>query len=224
VRDGRALPDERASDAFDDVDAEFEAHVAALAGEADALGAGEPMLDAAAAEGSEPSPSAVAPPGLRYERVLAPNLSLRAEPSAKAAVTGFAAPGARIAVDRIDRGWKLARTADGLGGWLPSDAATSDVAAPERMAERLAPLHRALAPGASRSEALCASLERSALVELVAAWRVQDRAVYVQPIWYALAREDREAFQVFAADCYSATRVIDATTGREIRSEEWEAR
>ncbi len=166
---------------------------------------------------------AFAPPGLRYERMLAPNAPLRAEASSRAAITGVAPPGARIAVDRIERGWKLARTADGLAGWLPSDAATADVGAPERMAERLAPLHRALAPGASTSEALCASVERSALADLVAAWRIHERAVYVHPLWYALAAEDRDAFQRWAADCYSATRVVDAMTGREIRSEDWEA-
>ena len=156
--------------------------------------------------------------------MLAPDLSLRAAPTPKAAVTGFAPPGARVAVDRIERGWKLARTSDGATGWLPGDAATADIAAPERMAERLAPLHRALLPDASRSEALCASLERSALGELVAAWRVHERAVYVHPLWYALAREDRDAFEVWAADCYSATRVVDAATGREVTREKRESR
>jgi hypothetical protein len=248
IRDLRALAGDAASERFADGDAEFEAHVAALARSADAVETASPPPARAAeasradrtfeargngansATAAEPSASdsaaseiAFAAPALRYERVLSPDLSLRAGPSANAAITGIAQPGARIAVDRIERGWKLARTADGLGGWLPSDASTADVAAPERMAERLAPLQRALAPSSSRSEALCASLDRSELSELVAAWRVHERAVYVQPLWHALAPEDRDAFRTFAADCYAATRVIDARTGREIRSEEWEA-
>jgi hypothetical protein len=173
---------------------------------------------------STAAPPDFAPPALRYERMLAPDVPLRAEPNAQAKVTGGAAPGQRIAVDRIERGWKLARTSDGFAGWLPGDAATADVAAPERMAELLAPLHRALAPGASTSEALCHSLERSALGALVAAWRIGERAVYVHPLWYALAPEDQGAFQRWAADCYSATRVIDALNGREIGRVDWRAR
>jgi hypothetical protein len=245
VRDSRALADDPTSDAFD-------ALVAALSGEPDPVereAAPAAMSETPAREGRVAAtlpavaagavPTANGPalasgaddvglalafaaPGLRFERMLAPNLPLRAEASARAAITGIAPPGARIAVDRIERGWKLARTADGLAGWLPSDASTADVAAPERMSELLAPLHRTLAPGASPSGALCASLERSAVVDLVAMWRVQERAVYVHPLWYALAPEDRDAFQSWAADCYSATRVIDAMTGREIRAGEWE--
>ena len=160
-----------------------------------------------------------APPALRFERVLAPNALLRSAPAANAASTGAALPGARIAVDRIERGWKLARTPDGLTGWLPGDASTADVSAPERMAEHLAPLHAALAPGASTSEALCASIQRSALSDLVAAWRLEERAVYVNARWFALAHEDRAVFRVYAAECFNATRVMDAMSGREIRSE-----
>jgi len=249
VRASRALADDGADDSRGDVDAEFEALVARLSGESkDASRALPPAArpddtaNASAAEladssvplGAALEPSAgeaadadavvpFAPPALRYERVLAPNLSLRAEPAAKAAITGTAQPGARIAVDRIERGWKLARTPDGLAGWLPGDASSADIAAPERMAERLAPLQRALEPGASRSEARCAAVERDTLSELVVAWRVHERAVYVRPLWYALAPEDRDAFQAWAANCYATTRVIDAASGREIRSEEWEA-
>jgi hypothetical protein len=212
VREVRALPDDGAKNAFSDVDAELDALVARLSGEADQ-----------ASEAPPPAARPFAPPALRFERVLAPNLSLRAEPAANAAITGAALPGARIAVDRIERGWKLARTPDGLAGWLPGDASSADIAAPERMAERLEPLHRALAPGARGSEARCAAVERDTLSELVVAWRVHERAVYVRPLWYALAPEDRDAFQAWAGDCYAATRVIDAASGREIRSEEWEA-
>ncbi len=171
LRDVRALARESAPGAFGDVDAEFEALVAQLSGVATATAneAAPTAIPETPGVASEAEPAstgsliAFAVPALRYERVLAPNAPLRAEPSAKAAITGVALPGARVAVDRIERGWKLARTPDGLVGWLPSDASTADIAAPERMAERLAPLHRALAPGASTSEALCASLERSAL-------------------------------------------------------------
>ncbi|HEY8122929.1 MAG TPA: SH3 domain-containing protein [Myxococcota bacterium] len=251
VRDVRPLAREDESREFSGVDAEFDAFVAGLSGEAPAAateatpaalpeaGATEPQLSAPAPGGSGPAEisqgepptddaAAVAPmlefapPALRYERMLAPNVPLRAAASPRAAITGLAQPGTRIAVDRIERGWKLARTPDGLTGWLPSDAATPDIAAPERMAEQLAPLHAALSPSASTSEALCASLERTALGELVAAWRIQERAVYVRPLWYALAPEDRDAFQAWAAACYSTARVMDAMTGREIRSEEWE--
>jgi hypothetical protein len=251
VRDVRALAAEDASDSFGDIDAEFDAWVAELSQDATApanaaapaaIAEGAPGAAASAAlsfeavpaasaaaaaganEAEAPNRAAFAPPALRHERMLAPNAPLRAEPSVEAAITGIAPPGARIAIDRIERGWKLARTPDGLAGWLPSDASTADVAAPERMAERLAPLQRALAPGASTSEALCASVDRSALSDLVAAWRIHERAVYVHPLWYALAPEDRDAFQTWAADCYSATRVMDAMSGKEIRSEEWEAR
>jgi hypothetical protein len=246
VRDVRALADDGANDAVGDVDAEFAALVARLSGEAkDASGAPPPaarpddtakasaaeLADSAEAIGAALEPSAAAaaeavvpfaPPALRYERVLAPNIPLRAEPAAKAAITGIAQPGARIAVDRIERGWKLARTPDGLAGWLPGDASSADIAAPERMAERLEPLQSALEPSGSRSEARCAAVDRNTLSELVVAWRVHERAVYVRPLWYALAPDDRDAFQAWAADCYAATRVIDAASGREIRSEEWE--
>ncbi len=189
----------------------------ASAGEAE-----PPTSDPAEAETDlaelEPAPP-FAPPALRFERVLAPDIALRSAPAANAASTGAVAPGARIAVDRIERGWKLARTPDGLTGWLPGDASTADVSAPERMAERLAPLHAALAPGASTSEALCASMQRSALSDLVAAWRLEERAVYVNALWFALAYEDRAVFRVYAMECFNATRVIDAMSGREIRSE-----
>ncbi len=234
LRDVRALAGEGANDAFGELDAEFDALVADLARD-EAAPTNATVVSPAAIPEAPPVAGEAGPlteepllsfaaPVLRYERMLAPNAPLRAEPSAKAAITGIAPPGARIAVDRIERGWKLARTPDGLAGWLPSDASTADIAAPERMGERLAPLHRALAPGASTSEALCASLERSALSDLVAAWQIHERAVYVHPLWYALAAEDRDAFQRWAADCYSATRVLDTASGKEIRSEEWEAR
>ena len=166
----------------------------------------------------EPAPP-FAPPALRFERVLAPNVALRSAPAANAASTGAVAPGARIAVDRIERGWKLARTPDGLTGWLPGDASSADVSAPERMAERLEPLHTALEPGASTSEALCAAVRRSALSDLVAAWRLEERAVYVNALWFALAHEDRAVFQIYASECFNVKRVMDATSGREIRSE-----
>jgi hypothetical protein len=249
VRDVRALPAGGAESARSEVDAEFDALVARLSAEASqASGAPPPAAQpddsatpraaeqAASAEprGVGPEPEAgepaageaavpFVPPALRYERVLAPNLSLRAEPAEKAAITGAAPAGARIAVDRIERGWKLARTPDGLAGWLPSDASSADIAAPERMAERLEPLHRAFAPGARRSEALCASVERDTLSELVVTWRVHERAVYVRPLWYALTPEDRDAFQAWAAECYAATRVMDAASGHEIHSEDWDA-
>ncbi len=262
VRSLTGLPGEDAGDEPGGGDAEFDAHIASLVGEAEppaqpqpareehpargvaaanesgrsAAAVAPPLDRAAAASGEAPAatenetsdvalgPPPFAPPALRYERMLAPDLPLRAEPHANAAITGSAATGARLAVDRIERGWKLARTSDGSAGWLPGDASTADVAAPERMAERLVPLHAALSPAASRSEALCASVERSALSELVAAWRVEERAVYVRPLWHALAREDRDAFQTWAADCFAASRVIDAMTGREIHREQWEPR
>jgi hypothetical protein len=173
--------------------------------------------DAAADVAAGPTPAA--PHALRYERVLAPRLALRAEPSARAAITGEAPAGARIAVDRIERGWKRARTADGRAGWLPSDAATADIGAPERVSELLAPLHDAPLAGAG-GETPCASVERAALGELVAAWRVHERAVYVRPLWYALVAEDQRAFRDWAESCYSATRVIDAMTALEIRRED----
>ena len=234
VRDVRALAD--------DMDSEFAALVDELAGEGETstapparhAGVGAaPVLAPASPEtasidvASAPADAALqipfAPPRLRFERMLAPNVPLRAQPSASGAAVGIAAPGSRIAVDRIERGWKLARTAEGLTGWLPSDAATADVGAPERLAERLTPLHAALAPGSSTSEALCDSLPRSALAELVAAWRIEERAVYVRSLWYALAPEDRDAFQTYAAECFAVTRVIDALNGKEIRNEEWES-
>ncbi|HEU4431608.1 MAG TPA: SH3 domain-containing protein [Myxococcota bacterium] len=234
VRDVRALAD--------DVDAEFAALVDELAGEpALATAPAPPSAGVASVSAAPSAPSAPStsvdvasapadaalslpftPPRLRHERMLAPGVPLRAEPSARAAATGEIAPGSRIAVDRIERGWKLARTPDGLMGWLPSDAATPDVGAPERLSERLAPLRSALAPGASTSEALCDSLPRAELTDLVAAWRFEERAVYVRPLWHALAREDRDAFQIYASECFAMTRVVDALSGREIRSEAWE--
>lgn len=189
----------------------------ASAGEAEPPTSDLAEEEADLAELAPATPSA--PPALRFERVLAPNALLRSAPAANAASTGAVAPGSRIAVDRIERGWKLARTPDGLTGWLPGDASTADVSAPERMAERLAPLHAALAPGASTSEALCASIQRSALSDLVAAWRLEERAIYVNALWFALAHEDRAVFRVYAAECFNAARVMDAMSGGEIRSE-----
>jgi hypothetical protein len=226
VRDVRGLPAEGESSAFGDVDAELAALVAELETEAepDDTRAPEPAAGEPPAAEAGASPDVALGPGvLRYERVLAPSLSLRAEPRADAVRTGAAPPGARIAVERIERGWKLGRTSDGRVGWLPSDAASADVAAPERMAERLAPLQAGFAPGARAAEPRCDAVDRSALSELVAAWRVHEHAVYVRPLWYALAPEDRDAFQAWAADCYAAGRIVDAATGREIRSEAWEA-
>ncbi len=222
VRDRSALDEDGVRGAFSEDEA-FAALVEDLSGTA----SGEPPAAPAsaaesAAQASDLAPP-FAPPALRFERVLAPNVTLRAAPVASAASTGAVAPGARIAVDRIERGWKLARTPDGLTGWLPGDASTADVTAPERMAERLAPLRAALAPGASTSEALCDSVERSALSDLVAAWRLEERAVYVNALWFSLEPEDRDAFQSYAAECFNVARVIDAMSGREIRSEEWEA-
>jgi hypothetical protein len=213
----------------DDVDAELAALVDEMTGEppraaeaADAVASASVDVASAPAGAALPLELDFAPPRLRYERMLAPDVPLRAEPSARAAIAGVIAPGARIAVDRIERGWKLARSADGLTGWLPGDAATADIAAPERLAERLAPLRAVLAPGASASEALCDSLPRAALADLVAAWRFEERAVYVRPLWHALAREDRAAFQIYAGECFAVARVVDALSGKEIRSEEWD--
>ena len=217
VRDVRALAD--------DVDAEFAALVDELAGEPGPAPAPASTdvasVDVASAPADGALPLPFTPPRLRFERMLAPGVPLRAEPSARAAATAEIAPGARIAVDRIERGWKLARTLDGGMGWLPSDAATPDVAAPERLSERLAPLRAALEPG-TESEALCDSLARAELSDLVAAWRFEERAVYVRPLWHALARDDRDAFQIYAHECFAVTRVVDALSGQEIRSEEWE--
>lgn len=227
VRDVRGLPSEEQSDAFGDVDAERDALVAELEAEAEpepARGAAPlPASPAnAAAAPSAPPDVALGPQALRYERVLAPNPALRAEPHAGAPRTGVAPAGARIAVERIERGWKLGRTSDGRVGWLPSDAASADVAAPERMAERLAPLQAGFAPGASAAEPRCDAVDRGALSELVAAWRVHEHAVYVRPLWYALPAEDRDVFQAWAAECYAAERIVDAASGREIRSEAWQ--
>jgi hypothetical protein len=223
VRNVRGLPGEGESDAFGEVDAELAALVAQLEAEAE-LAAAPVRASAADAAAAPDAPADVAlgPQALRYERVLAPELALRAEPHARAPRTGVAPAGARIAVERIERGWKLARTSDGQTGWLPSDAASADVAAPERMAERLAPLHEAFAPSARNAASRCASVDRNALGELVAAWRIHEHAVYVRPLWYALPAEDRDVFQAWAADCYSAQRIVDAASGREIRSEAWQ--
>lgn len=228
LRNGRELDAERERLAA--VNAGFDALIAEISGEQTTVEREPAPAATSEVSAAPPKPAsaepellvAFAPPALRYERMLAPNAPLRAEASARAAITGIVEPGERIAVDRIERGWKLARTPAGLTGWLPGDASTADIAAPERMAERLAPLHEALAPGASTSEALCASVQRSALSDLVAAWRLEERTVYVRPLWYALTREDRAVFQSWAADCYSTARLIDSTSGEEIQSGERE--
>jgi hypothetical protein len=175
--------------------------------------------DSLTSESAEAPPLLIAPPRLRWERMLAAHVALREAPSASAASVGAQPAGARLAVDRIERGWKLARTSDGLAGWLPADASTPDIFAPERMSERLAPLREALRPSSSTSEALCSSLRQDALGDLVAAWRLDERAVYVRPLWFALTPEDRAAALRYAGDCLGVTRVMDAMTGREIRRE-----
>lgn len=162
------------------------------------------------------------PPALRFERVLAPDVAPRSEPSARAEARGALAPGARVAVDRIERGWKLVRSSDGQTGWIPGDASTPDVTAPERMGELLAPLHGALAPTDRGEPAPCASVRREALTDLVLAWRPEQRAVYLRPLWYALAPADRNAFQIWAAECFDATRLVDGLSGRDIRALDWE--
>jgi len=209
-RDVRALAHDRDADFAEPGDEGGAPDVAA--------NAPDPLTSDAAAE--EP-PLLIAPPKLRWERMLAAHVALREAPSANAASVGEQPSGARLAVDRIERGWKLARTSDGLTGWLPADASTPDIGAPERMSERLAPLREALRPSASTSEALCSSMRQDALGDLVAAWRLDERAVYVRAVWFALAPEDRDTFERYVGDCLGVARVMDAMTGREIRSEDW---
>lgn len=204
-RDVRALADDRDAESAELADEGATPDVAA--------NAPEPL--------TSELPLLIAPPKLRWERMLAAHVALREAPSASAASLGAQPMGARLAVDRIERGWKLARTSDGLTGWLPADASTPDIGAPERMGERLAPLREALRPSASTSKALCSSLRQDTLGDLVAAWRLDERAVYVRAVWFALEREDRDAFERYAAECYGVARVLDAMTGREIRGEEW---
>jgi hypothetical protein len=215
VRDLAAEEPSRAfaPDAADTGDAAFDAFLARVASEdADVRSDPLPTL------GVEPAP--VAAPGLRFERVLAPRIALRAAPFAQADSTGAVPPGARVAVDRIERGWKHVRAADGAAGWIPGDAATADVAAPDRISEQLAPLRAALAPGADAS---CSTVSRESLGELVAVWRIEQRAVHLRPIWYALPRADRDAFQAWVSDCYGVVRLYDASRGEELRSAEWQA-
>ncbi len=163
---------------------------------------------------AEPDP---APPGLRFERVLVPSLGLRPAPQASEPQQRALAPGERIAVDRIEAGWKLARTRDGGAGWLPDEAATADLAAPERVAELLAPLEAAVLAGGPRPAGFCGALDRRELGELVYAWQPEAQSVLLRPLWYALPPARQDAFQTWAAECYGATHLIESMRNLEIR-------
>jgi hypothetical protein len=169
-----------------------------------------------------PPPEEIAPPGLRFERVLVPDLALRRGPGASEPALGELEAGARVAVDRIAGGWKQVRTPDGRSGWLPDEASTADVTGPEQLTAVLLPLVDALWPEPSDHARLCTALDRRQLAALVYLWRPEAQSVFLRPVWYALPREEQRAFRIWAGECYGATHLVEALRNREIRSLEWE--
>jgi len=179
-------------------------------------------------EGEEPRPAAD-PPGrrLRYEIVLVPNAPLREAPGAETPVIGRLRAGERVALHGVRAGYKWVLTDAGLGGWTRGDAVTSDEAVPQRVSEALAPLRVLAAPGETLegdTGALCRAVDRDDLDELVFAMLPESRAAYVQPVWYALDTNDQDAFQLWAAQCYGVTRILDVARGLELRNVAWQTR
>jgi hypothetical protein len=51
----------------------------------------------------------------------------------------------------------------------------------------------------------------------------ESRAAYVRPIWYAIESADQDAFQLWAAQCFGVTRILDVARGLELRNLDWES-
>jgi hypothetical protein len=170
-----------------------------------------------------PGPPPPADDVLRRERVLVPSARLRSRPAGPE--TGATVEtGHLVDVLALEAGWKQVRVpGSNVKGYLPDDAATPDLEAPERMAALLVRLRPYLSPDLSGAtgEALCAAIDRDELDPLVFAWLPEIHSVFVKSLWHALDGPSRDAFQIFAAECHDVHRIVDVASGDDLRDLGW---
>ena len=163
---------------------------------------------------------------LRRERLLAPSVTLRAGPGAQHPSLAELGTGGSVDVLGVRGGWKWVRVPTSrVQGWIPDDASTSDLVAPERVAAVLGVLRAAQGgqdlAGAEPPGPICSAISPGDLRDLVFAFLPELHAVYVTSLWHSLAEPDRNAFQRFATECYGVTRIVDLASGEELRNVTW---
>ncbi len=162
--------------------------------------------------------------GLRRELVLRPSTEVRAGPSIRDALDGRLAAREHVEVYAVHQGWKRIRSDDGLTGWIRSDASTADLEAPLRVGRFLNDLARTLFPEGGPRRTLsesCPVSAADALPELVFALLPEIHAVYVTNLWYALDETQRDAFHLWVHGCHEVRRIVEMSTGAELRGESW---
>jgi len=174
---------------------------------------------------AQPAPEGLPryPEALRRELVLLPTAAVRRAPRQEASRVGQLAGGTQVDVLSVEGGWKQIR-GPGIEGWIPDDAATSDLLAPARLSRVLARARAQLArapDGRSGESGLCSTVSAKQLHALIFALLPEERTAYVSALWYALPEIDHDTFQVWAADCHGITRIVDLARGLEIRSQAW---
>lgn len=156
---------------------------------------------------------------LREEMVLPPSVAVRDAPEPESDEIDRLTSGTRVEVLAVEGGWKQVRTREDLEGFIPDDAATSDLGAPARLSRALAPLHAQLAPGATlegETASLCSTLPEGSLDPLLFALLPEQRSAYVRSLWYALEEADRNAVRIYLSECYGVTRIVEIGSGTEV--------
>ncbi len=172
-----------------------------------------------------PPPDPPAADVLRRERVLVPRAAMRRGPG-RGPETGSVAAGDAVDVIALEAGWKWIRVPDTRQeGWIPDDASTSDLDAPDRLAAALAEFDPYLSPdrrAALDVSGLCDAGSAAPLDSLVFALLPELHAVFVTSLWHALGRDQRDAFETYVGECFDVRRIVDVSTGDELRNRAWD--
>ncbi len=101
----------------------------------------------------------------------------------------------------------------------PPPAPADELSGALRVARALAALRALVEPGRTAeggTAALCDAVPPAQLGELVFALVPEDETVYLRPLWHKLDARDRQAFAIWASECFGIARLVDAERGVEL--------